>query len=61
MKPVGREFAVYFWYASRHPSESLRRAAECSSQILSYRWKSWDALVTISCSATVSFFGIFVM
>ena len=40
-----------------NPSKSLSKTAECSSQVLSYWWRSWDALSTIACSASVSFFG----
>ena len=58
MKPNGGEFAVYSWCAFLHASGSLRKTAECSSQILKYRYRSWDDLVIIACSATVNFFGM---
>ena len=45
MKPNGGEFAVYSWCAFLHASGSLRKTAECSSQILKYRYRSWDDLV----------------
>ena len=60
MKPIGGEFAEYSWCAFLHASGSLRKIAERSSQILEYRYRSWDDLVIIACSATVNVFGMMV-
>ena len=53
MKPIEGEFATYSWWALIHPSASgsVRKTTECNSQIFSYRWRSWDALVIMASSA----------